>query len=183
MTLQVIRHPMIVDDPNIDIEDVIIAMRVCSGDNGIEALAKPPTWREKWLHAKMLWSAELLSETVLGFKEYIEAYSTQPKIWKKEDDDKKIEMRKAKIPDQLLLATLLIKNTTLTEEEVWSMPLGKASWYVTALAFLEGADIDTISTEDEKKMDREKDELANFQATELAKELAKIKGQQGRPRR
>jgi hypothetical protein len=32
-------------------------------------------------------------------------------------------------------------------------------------------------------MDREKDELANFQATELAKELAKIKGQQGRPRR
>jgi hypothetical protein len=170
---------MIVNDPNIDIEDVIIAMRVCSGNNGIEALAKPPTWREKWLHAKMAWNTDLLASTVLGFKEYIEAYSTQPKVWKKDDEEKKIEMRKQKIPDQLLLAALLIKNTTLTEEEVWTMPIGKASWYVTALAYLEGADIDTISTEDEKKMEREVSELAKFQAAELAK----IKEQQGRPRR
>ena len=183
MTLQVIRHPMLMDDPNIDVEDVLIAMRVCSGHNGIESLAHPPTWREKWLNAKMAWNAELIADTVLGFKEYTEAYSTQPKVWKTEDEEKKIEIKKQKIPEQLLLATLLIKNTTLTEEEVWTMPIGKASWYVTALAFLEGADIDTISTEDERKMDREKDDLASFQATELAKELAKFKEQQGRPRR
>lgn len=178
MTLQVIRHPMITGDPNISIEDILIALRVCSQNCGVEALAKPPTWKEKWLNARMNWNDTLIAKVVIDFKEYIEAYSTQPKIWSKESEEKTVEFRKQKIPEQLLITTLLIRKTTLTEEEVWNMPIGKIAWYATSLAYIEGADIDTITTEDEAKMDTEAKELAEFNK----RELAKIKGQQARPK-
>jgi len=48
------------------------------------------------------------------------------------------------------------------------------SWYATAVAVLEGVDVQTISTEDEAKFDADKAELERFQKVQLAKIKAQM---------
>ena len=169
LTLQSIEHPLVTAGAIPEPDDVVIALRICSSDLGIAAIEQKPTLKEKWLNAKMIASPLFMSRVIVDFVGYTEMYSSVPKLWEKPEDGESIDIRKNKVPEVLLLTALLIRKTTITEPEVWTMPIGKLSWYATALAVLEGANVDTISTEDEKKFESEQAELARFQAGELAK--------------
>jgi hypothetical protein len=173
LTLQSIDSPLLKEGAIPEPDDIILALRICSGDLGIKAVEAKPTWKEKWLNAKMVASPILMGEILLSFLNYTLLYSSPPKLWEKPKENGNIDVRKSKVPEVLMLVGLLIRKTSLTEQEVWTMPIGKVSWYATAVAVLEGVDVQTISTEDEEKFDAEQKELEAFQK----KQLAKIKAQ------
>jgi hypothetical protein len=169
MTLQAIESPFFVEgkESEMEVEDIIIAFRVCSGYDGIMAMKKPPTWKEKWFNARMTVSPAYCNLAIEEFQSYVEHYCTQPKLWEKDKDPS--EKIKEKVPAQLLMTTLMLRRTNLSEQEVWRMPIGKMSWYCTALGYLEGVDVSVISTDEEEKMDLEREQLLRFQQRELAK--------------
>ncbi len=169
ITLQSINHPFVTEGAVPEPDDVVLALRICSSDLGIASIEAKATWGEKWLNGKMIASPLLMSKTIAEFVRYTELYSSTPKVWEKDKGKDSIDIRKEKIPDILMLVGLLICKTTLTEEDVWTMPIGKVSWYATAVAVMEGADVETISTADEMKFDSEKEELVRFQKEQLAK--------------
>lgn len=169
ITLQSINHPFVTENAVPEPDDVVLALRICSSDLGIAAIETKATWSEKWLNGKMIASPLLMAKVIAEFVRYTELYSTNPKVWEKEQDKGSIDVRKEKIPDILMLVSILISKTTLTENEVWTMPIGKVSWYATAVAVMEGANVETISTSDEIKFEEEKAELARFQQEQLAK--------------
>jgi hypothetical protein len=150
-------------------DDVVLALRICSSDLGIAAMESKATWGEKWLNGKMIASPHLMAKTIAEFVRYTELYSSTPKVWEKNEDKGSIDIRKEKIPDILMLVGLLICKTTLREEDVWTMPIGKISWYATAVAVMEGANVETISTADEIKFEAEKEALARYEKEQLAK--------------
>lgn len=168
MTLQAIESPFMVESKPLDIDDIVIAFRVCSGYDGIMSMKTPPTWKEKWFNARLTVSPAFCNKAVEEFQAYVECYCTNPKVWEKDKDPKEKE-KKEGIPPSLLMATMMLRRTNITEQEVWRMPIGKMSWYCTALGYLEGADITVISTDEEEQMDSERDALAKFQQQELAK--------------
>lgn len=169
MTLQAIESPFFIEgkEAEVEVEDIIIAYRVCSGYDGIMSVQKPPTLKEKWFNARMVVSPAFHAKAIEEFQSYVEHYCTQPKLWSKDKD--KDEKVKEKVPSQLLMVTLLLRRTNISEQDAWRMPIGKMSWYCTALGYLEGVDVSVISTEDEDKMDSEREKLLRFQQSELAK--------------
>lgn len=169
LTLQSIEHPILTVGAVPEPDDIMLALRICSSDLGIASIEKKPTWGEKWLNAKMVASPLLTAQILTEFVRYTELYSSPPKVWEKPAEDGSIDVRKAKMPEVLMLVGILIRKTTLREDEVWAMPIGKVSWYATAIAIIEGADVQTISTEDEAKFEKEKAELERFQKEQLAK--------------
>jgi hypothetical protein len=174
MTLQAIESPFFVETEPCEVEDIIIAYRVCSGYDGIMSMKKPPTLKEKWFNARMTVSPAYCEKAITDFTAYVEQYCVQPKLWTKEKNDG--EKQKERVPAQLLMASLLLRKTNISEQEVWRMPIGKMSWYCTALGYLEGADISVITTTDEEAMDTEKEELLRFtRSQELKHKLAKNK--------
>jgi len=117
---------------------------------------------------------DVMARCILGFIQYTELYSSSPKVWEKPPKEGSIDVRKAKMPEMLMLAALLLRKMNIREEEVWTMPIGKVSWYATAVGVLEGVDIETISTEDEAKFDGEREELERFSKEQLAKIKAQM---------
>lgn len=65
---------------------------------------------------------------------------------------------KERLPWILAIATNLLHSTSLAEEAVWFMPLGKALWYHAAIAVREGANLDILSTEEEAFLEALRDE-------------------------
>lgn len=165
MTLQAIDHPLVhnrVPEP----DELVMAYRVCSSHDGIEALKNPPTLKEKWFNARMVASPAYHAESLSAFMKYCEDYSSQPKYWEKADEN---EIKKESIPSQLLMVSILLCKTSLTEEEIWRMPIGKLAWYGTAVSVIEGGDIETLSTEIEENAERDLAFLRKLEAEQLAK--------------
>lgn len=174
LTLQSIEHPLVTGKGYPEPDDVVLALRICSSDLGIKAIEAKPTWKEKWLNGKMMASPEVMARTIVQFLNYTELYSTSPKVWEKPPEAGSIDVRKAKMPEVLLLAALLLRKMNISEDEVWRMPIGKVSWYATAIAVLEGVNVETISTDDEQKFDAEREELERFSKEQLAKVKAQM---------
>lgn len=174
MVLQSIEHPFITGKNIPEPDDVVLALRICSSDLGIKAIEAKPTFKEKWLNGKMMASPTIHARAILAFINYTEMYSSSPKVWEKPPEAGQIDVRKAKMPEILMLAALLLRKMQITEAEVWSMPIGRVSWYATAVAALEGVNVETISTEDEKKFDAEREELERFSKEQLAKVKAQM---------
>lgn len=165
MTLQAIEHPL-VNNKLPQPDEVVMAYRICSSHDGIESLKRPPTWKEKWFNARMTASPSYHAESLAAFMKYCEDYSSQPKYWEKDKED---EIKKESIPNQLLMVSILLCKTSLREEEIWTMPIGKLAWYGTAVSVVEGGDIETLSTEIEENAERDLASLRKFEAEQLAK--------------
>lgn len=174
MTLQSIKHPFVTGDGIPEPDDIVLALRICSSDLGIKAVEAKPTWKEKWFNGRMMANPELMARAILGFTNYTELYSSSPKVWEKPPEAGSIDVRKAKMPEILMLAALLMRKMHIREEEVWTMPIGRLSWYATAVAVLEGVNVETISTDDEQKFDAEREELERFSKEQLAKVKAQM---------
>ena len=172
--LQSIKHPIVTGEGYPEPDDMVLALRICSSDLGIKAIEKKATLKEKWLNAKMMAMPDVMARCIIGFVQYTELYSSSPKVWEKPPKEGSVDVSKAKMPEMLMLAAILLRKMNIREEEVWTMPIGKVSWYATAVGVLEGVDIQTISTEDEEKFDSEREELERFSKEQLAKVKAQM---------
>lgn len=177
LTLQGIKHPLVTEGLPVKPEDLSLAFRICSSSDGIMAIKAKPTLREKWFNARVTISPVYFEMMIKEFTNYVELYSTPPKVWNKTDtlkagEKSEVIVKKEKIPSVIMMIGFLLRKTSIPERDLWMMPVGKLSWYATALAVVEGADIDILTTQDEDKMD---DEMASLIAFQKA-ELAKIKG-------
>lgn len=83
------------------------------------------------------------------FVDYLEDHSSSPKFWNRVEE----QINREAIPWPLDVASSILRQTSLSEAEVWAMPLGRALWYATALARQEGCDLDVLTTQDEELLD------------------------------
>ena len=89
------------------------------------------------------------------FQAYFMDYCHFPELWDAKTDGKGKSNNPAPDP----LGTMCqIMRMGFSESEAWNMPIGKAYWYSTVQAQLDGADIDFI-TDKERKIE---EELAAF---------------------
>jgi hypothetical protein len=174
VTLQVFNSPIVLTEKSLQPEDLAIAIRVCSGYEGIMSLEKKPTLKEKWFNYKLANNPDFLEKCTKEFANYIKCYCEAPKLW--DGGDEGSGKTKEKMPSHLALAVFLMKYTSLTENEIWRMPLGRAYWYTVAIGINEGGKLEVISTEDEEKMDSEMEQLMKLQA-ELSKSQGETKKQ------
>jgi hypothetical protein len=181
LTLQVVDSPFVEDKnvKDISIEDFLIVLRICSSHSGVEALKDKPTLRERWLYYKYFIYPEDLKKDLEDFAEYIVCYTETPKIWVKEGNgNKNLEKIKEKVPNALNMCSMLLSKTNLQQDEIWRMPIGKVYWYSVGVAIIEGAEIETISTDDEDSFDSELQKLTEMQNA-LKEALAKTKNNNG----
>lgn len=82
------------------------------------------------------------------FLSYLKDYATLPAMWEGENGDS----APLGAPWILTRATFLLKETSLTEGEIWAMPLGKLFWYTASLCELMGG-AKIMSEEEEKIID------------------------------
>jgi hypothetical protein len=84
-------------------------------------------------------------------------FSHGPKFWNRMEGN----LSRESVPWVLDVVATLLRNTSLSEDKVWAMPMGRALWYFTALRKQEGADLDVLTTDEERLLD----ELAQEEAT------------------
>lgn len=84
------------------------------------------------------------------FVDYIDDYNSPPSIWHTDADagDGKLQA-----PWVLANAVFIIRNTTFTPAQVWSMPLGQALWYAATLSEQLGASIQIVTPEEQEALE------------------------------
>jgi len=172
MTLTALGSPIVEGDgPRVKPEDIVIFVRVCAAKDAFVALDKPSLW-DKWCHARMEVDTTYYFDQLMAINAYIRTCNTMPNTYTKEDGEEK---KKENVPVVLGLATSLMSKLNFTKDEAWDCTVGQAVWYLTAYSIGEGADVKIISTQDEAKMESEKEFLVRMQkqARERLKKEAK----------
>lgn len=134
-----------VDYSMIDLQEAVIA---CSTPAEIFLNAKLTAgWVERF--KRKVWTLRCarmsLREECQKFVTYIDDFNTQPEVWANDDGDG----GQLGAPWVLCNAVFLLRNTTMSETRVWTMPLGMALWYAATIAEQMGTRIQ-IPTEDER---------------------------------
>jgi hypothetical protein len=160
MTLTALESPIVAaDGPRVKPEDIVIFLRVCSSDNAFVALSKPSLW-DRWCQARMEVDTTYYFDQLMAINAYIKLCNTMPNTYNKDEGQEK---KKENVPVVLGLATSLMSKLNFNKDEAWDCTVGQAVWYLTAYAVSEGADVKIISTQDEAKMESEKEFLARMQ--------------------
>lgn len=134
------------------LQDLQIAVKVCSTPATVFLNARlNSTWPSKFRAA--LWTSQCkrmgFEEQCQRFVSYLDDYNSPPATWFDEDDAGDGKLR---APWVLANAVFLIRHTTFTPEQVWSMPLGMALWYCATLSEQLGSKIQLMSEEEEAGM-------------------------------
>jgi hypothetical protein len=129
--------------------DLQVAVTICSTPAEIFLGARLTRTWGTWLR-QACWTERCkrmdLEEQCQRFVCYIDDYNSAPELWHDEDDAGDGELS---APWVLANAVFLIRHTTFTPGEAWTMPLGKALWYCATLSEQLGAKIQFVS-EDEQ---------------------------------
>lgn len=128
--------------------DVMLFLRVCH-EKRHNVFQLQPHIVDKMFIWKMQWNNDFFRSILKSIAIYIRDCSSTPKIMEKSNSEKVVNT--PSFPELLSLAGVLLCKTSLTEREILTMPVGKAVWYSTVVASIEGADIKTVSTEMEEK--------------------------------
>ncbi len=83
------------------------------------------------------------------FLTYIDDYYAVPEVWQNESDSPGDKLH---APWILGNAVFLMRNTTLSSDEIWTMPIGKALWITATLSEQLGAPIQIVSEEEQAGM-------------------------------
>ena len=159
LSLEAVGSPLIESDKPFTMADLCLAVRICAAADPFRPLARP-TWGERVHYWRGSLDPAWFRVQAQKFVAYLDDHSSAPKFWEPTD---KTESRVC-IPWILEVASALLRHTSLTEQEVWYMPLGRAFWYFTALSRQTGADLEVLTTEEEEFLD----ELAAGQGEEAA---------------
>lgn len=151
--LAALRSPLLASDEPVSVGDLLTAVRICSRQRMTLRFGRPGMMdriRAGFSRRNPLY----FQQQAALFVKYLEAGSQGPKFWEKSE----VVIPKERLPWILAIATNLLHSTSLSEEEVWFMPLGKALWYHAAIAVREGANLDILSTEEEALLEALRDE-------------------------
>lgn len=148
LALEAIDSPLCYQARPFTFIDLALAVRICVSSNPKSAIRNP-----HWIDRVRFWRAAFdpayFRYESQKFVAYLEDFSAAPKFWNRLNQP----VVRESIPWVLNVASALLRCTSLSEDEVWSMPMGKALWYFAALAKQEGADLDILTSEDEKLLE------------------------------
>lgn len=141
--------------PNID--DLILAIRVCSTPNWADAVYGMTFWEK----VKMNMLKMNVAAQVNAYKEfmvYLEESTSFPKVWVKTSSNgvEKQEIKKEDVPPTLSLVVFLMSKLHISEQDAWDMPFARAVWYTVGFASQESGDVSIISTEEEDRTEEDK---------------------------
>lgn len=155
LTLQAIDSPLLPGSPKAgetSPSDLILAARICSIPDPFLAV-KAGSWKDAitWLRAtaKPLW---FISE-VKAWRSYMLDTATHPVVATKTDRPG----RRDRGVDWMLSVVVSLMEMGFSEEEAWTMPEGRAMFYFFARAIREGAEIDIVTTEHDRKIPQAKE--------------------------
>jgi hypothetical protein len=152
--LQAIGSPFLEPDKEIEIKDLIIALKVCSGESLDRAKLSD------------YWSAIKLSlfkdVRVAAFKAFIDYSITNPSWPKFYDKAKNSSGSSTGLPWELSVIANLTRNG-ISYEEALNMPEASAIWLSTAFSIHAGAKLELLTTDDEALIDH----LAKLRDEEL----------------
>jgi len=135
------------DDRSFSAKDVIWAIKIINTyDKSVihESLSlQERMWM--WVLNKSRFNLARTAGFILG---HITNSCSYPKLWNKEDNNKKIE----NIPWTLSCVANNVRNGC-SLEEAWTMPEGEAVWMSISHAVYNGAKIDVLSTKEEKELE------------------------------
>jgi len=152
--LEAIGSPFLEPDKEIKIEDLIIALKVCSGESLDRAKLSD------------YWSAIKLSlfkdVRVAAFKAFIDYSMTNPSWPKFYDKTKNSSGSSTGLPWELSVIANLTRYG-ISYEEALNMPEASAIWLSTAFSIHAGAKLELLTTDDEALIDH----LAKLRDEEL----------------
>jgi len=135
------------DDRSFSAKDVIWAIKIINTyDKSVihESLSlQERMWM--WVLNKSRFNLARTAGFILG---HITNSCSYPKLWNKEDNNKKSE----NIPWTLSCVANNVRNGCSLEES-WTMPEGEAVWMSISHAVYNGAKIDVLSTDEEKELE------------------------------
>jgi hypothetical protein len=145
LLLMALGSPLVEPGEPVKPVDLIIAAQVCSagtiGDFGF--------WDRVWIW-RLGRDQELMTKAVKVFAEHV-GLDDWPKFWSK------AEVTKGKAEDSgipwILAVIANLVQGGLTPEEAWEMPEAQAIWLNSAFAMNKGADLNLMTTEEEKMME------------------------------
>lgn len=149
--LQHIASPLFLTSKRIEIQDVEIAVIICSSSSSEEILAKlnPSSFWQR--HLRKRWHRrnrrEDLGRIVKQFLAYQDDYCSLPQLFTKDEN------RDEKLPWLLLYTTGLIKATGWNLEKVLALPLGQVIWLNIAFGYLASGETSVISDRERAAMD------------------------------
>lgn len=146
--LEAINSPFCYEDRPFSFTDLAVAVRICSSSDPFAPL-EPPSWLDRVRYWRATLDPAFFRESSQRFVDYLEDHSSSPKFWNRIDE----QFNREAIPWPLNVAASILRQTSMSEAEVWSMPLGRALWYATALARQDGCDLDVLTTQDEELLD------------------------------
>lgn len=132
--------------------DLQLAVKICSTPAGIFLNARLD--REWFVGLRSAWWTTQckrmdFSEQCQRFVNYIDDFNSAPETWHDDDDAGDGKLR---APWVLANAVFLIRHTTFTPEQVWTMPLGMSLWYCATLSEQLGSKIQIVSEEESEGM-------------------------------
>lgn len=150
LTLEAIGSPLLPgskDASRATPADLILAARVCAITNPFEAVKGGRFWDKVWL-LRMLGNANVFAAQLIAWRDYLIDTARHPLVAATKEGRNKTP---SGVEWTLAVATSLVE-LGFTEDEVWTMPEGRAMFYFYAKAIKEGADLRIVTTEFEAEL-------------------------------
>jgi len=154
--LQAIGSPFMQPDKPIQMQDLVIALKICAG----ESMDKKKL-RDYWIYLKLLFNREERTKAYEAFIAYTSTHDTWPKFY---EDNKTTSGSSTGLQWELSVIANLCKNG-ISFEQALNMPEASAIWLSTAFSIQAGAKINLLTTDDEALIDH----LAKLRDEELIK--------------
>lgn len=158
--LQAIESPFLEANKEIKIDDLIIALKICSGESLDRA-----KWSDYWTALKLTLFKDTRVNAFKAFVNYSQTHDNYPKFY---DNSNKSSGSSTGLPWELSIIANLCRNG-ISYEEALNMPEASAMWLSTAFSMHSGAKLDLLTTDDEALIDH----LAKLRDEELNKTQTK----------
>lgn len=180
ITLEAINSPFVknTDGKPPNINDLIIALRVCSTKSWVDAV-KTPSFFDKIKFNKLYIDIESLKIAFSQFAIYIKESTSSPKLWIKSNNqdgsrnDTNVKNTEG-VPATLSIVVALMSKFNFNEHDAWNLAYCRALWYSIGFSSQEGGDIKIITTEEEENAEADKAKLDEIE--KQAKEKYKNNG-------
>jgi len=152
--LQAIGSPFLEPDKEIKMQDLVIALKICSNESMDKTLL-----RDYWIYLVLLFSHKKRIKAFEEFVNYCSTHDMWPKFY---DNSKNSSGSSTGLPWELGVIANLCKNGISFEQAI-NMPEATCIWLSTAFSIQAGAKLELLTTDDETLIDH----LAKLRDEEL----------------
>lgn len=139
LQLEAIESPFVVSDKPVRPLDLLIAVKICSGEP-IHKL----TLKDYFYLGRLKASEVYFVRQMSRFSEFV-LIESWPKFW-----DKKAKHHNSTGMPWMLTVVCNLMNHGVSEERAWTMPESQAIWLHSCFAIGEGADMKVLTKQDEE---------------------------------